>query len=309
MGGLFAHGIDRLIERLYINICSNFDFPSNIFMFGFSRGAVVARALAGLISKCGVLRAEEIHAFPEIYRIYRKNGLEPSDKITLEKHCYLGVKIKFLGVFDTVYGGLHRGRTFRKHLHFASSELALPSAVEFGAQILAMDEDRFLFRPLLWTSCDVQQRMVQCWMPGVHGDVGGTTGSSIGDAALLTMINLANEHTSLFFAEDYRDTTFGSPDFHLRRLKSDVQRHLPNAKISRNRVWSRSPFRKLFKRKHGSRDACLHPVAQYLNERVIEIDHRKQARYTIGNGFTNRDDVEPQATLLAKATTFMKGLA
>jgi uncharacterized protein (DUF2235 family) len=43
--GGFANGIDVLIADLYVNLCSNYQRNDRIYIFGFSRGAVVARAL------------------------------------------------------------------------------------------------------------------------------------------------------------------------------------------------------------------------------------------------------------------------
>jgi len=55
--GGFAYGIKEEIEDVYINIASNY-VPSEepgksdkIYLYGFSRGAVIARVVAGLISK------------------------------------------------------------------------------------------------------------------------------------------------------------------------------------------------------------------------------------------------------------------
>ena len=56
-GGLFGDGFDELILQAYINLVSNYVHGDKIYIFGFSRGAVIARALTGFISYSGLLKA------------------------------------------------------------------------------------------------------------------------------------------------------------------------------------------------------------------------------------------------------------
>ena len=49
--GGFSSGINVMIADLYVNLCCNYQPNDRIRIFGFSRGAVVARAFAGLIAK------------------------------------------------------------------------------------------------------------------------------------------------------------------------------------------------------------------------------------------------------------------
>ncbi|WP_094183709.1 T6SS phospholipase effector Tle1-like catalytic domain-containing protein [Bradyrhizobium canariense] len=76
--GGFANGIDVLIADLYVNICSNYQPDDKIYIFGFSRGAVVARALAGLLAK-GILHDKYINSFADIWSDYlgEEEVLEP----------------------------------------------------------------------------------------------------------------------------------------------------------------------------------------------------------------------------------------
>lgn len=59
--------------------------PDEIFIFGFSRGAYTARTVAGLITKMGLLRAEELSLFPRAYEIYRKKD---TTAVNVENHGY-----------------------------------------------------------------------------------------------------------------------------------------------------------------------------------------------------------------------------
>ncbi len=57
-GGAFGEGLDEVILGSYINLVSNYESGDKIYLFGFSRGAIAARALSGLISVSGLVRAE-----------------------------------------------------------------------------------------------------------------------------------------------------------------------------------------------------------------------------------------------------------
>src|SRR5580704_16952812 len=71
--GGFASGIDELVADLYVNICSNYERGDKIYLFGFSRGAVVARALTGLLSH-GILEAKYINMFAHVWASYTGQG-------------------------------------------------------------------------------------------------------------------------------------------------------------------------------------------------------------------------------------------
>jgi uncharacterized protein (DUF2235 family) len=57
LGGAFGIGLARDVKELYQFLCRNYDPGDRIFLFGFSRGAFTVRILAGLILRCGVMKA------------------------------------------------------------------------------------------------------------------------------------------------------------------------------------------------------------------------------------------------------------
>ena len=86
-----------------------------ILLFGFSRGAFTARALAGVIGALGLLPRASLGAFQTIYSLYSKRGESEADKKRWEEWAHpdsnnVGtdarapgqVKIKAIGVWDTV---------------------------------------------------------------------------------------------------------------------------------------------------------------------------------------------------------------
>ena len=78
----------------------------------------------------------------------------------------------------------------------------LPS-VKNAVQLLAIDESRSFFRPIMWTGLKdpkTKNYLEQIWMPGVHSDVGGGyTNAFLSNISLLTMIDRVVAKTSLNF--------------------------------------------------------------------------------------------------------------
>ncbi len=297
LGGIFAYRIEYHIQKIYINICSNFDFTLGLYLFGFSRGSVIARALAGLISKCGILKAERIYSYKTVYEIYQKAKLNEDDLTFLYENCFQNVSINCLGVFDTVYGGLHSGASYRRRLHFADGNLSLPSKVRHGIQILAADEDRFLFRPLIWSGSTKNQKMCQVWLPGSHGDIGGTFNDGVlGDVSLLTMIELIlkNEHNTLGFVENEKESKFGIKNYTIDNLRNSISKN-----IEKIVVHSTPITHKLRNYVRESKDdvACLHPIVEQIKDRDIHIKG-KQGKYKISDNIASKRYSETQKTIL-----------
>jgi uncharacterized protein (DUF2235 family) len=115
--GGFASNIKEEIEDVYINIASNYADGDKIYLFGFSRGAVMARVVADLISNVGLLYSGALDRFPDIWAHYKSGGRSydapPPD------YCQPKAKFEFLGVLDTVYGGNNTAEMVEKRLTFS----------------------------------------------------------------------------------------------------------------------------------------------------------------------------------------------
>src|ERR1700722_18319566 len=61
LGGAFGIGLARNVKELYQFLCRNYVLGDRIYLFGFSRGAFTVRILAGLIMRCGVVKATNEH--------------------------------------------------------------------------------------------------------------------------------------------------------------------------------------------------------------------------------------------------------
>src|SRR3546814_122526 len=69
--GAFGTGVSEGIIKGYTEIVRQYRPGDRIYLVGFSRGAFTARCIAGVISRCGLLRAENIRYAPEVTQLYR----------------------------------------------------------------------------------------------------------------------------------------------------------------------------------------------------------------------------------------------
>ena len=105
-----GRGFDQIVAEAYINLASNFMGDDSIYLFGFSRGAAAARALTGLISDPGLLPADNLESFADLWKYFIK-GKEKGQAWRevalnrLEQRLYKPKpSVRFIGAFDTVAG-------------------------------------------------------------------------------------------------------------------------------------------------------------------------------------------------------------
>jgi len=210
-------GLDEIIREAYVNLGSNYQPGDEIYVFGFSRGAVAARAFSGIISKSGLILGDGLEHYRMIWEYFILDINDPSNSAkaeklrqTLDNYVLSGderPRIRFLGVFDSVIGTYWpRLRNFFMETRLL--DLKLDEAVECGIQLLAIDENRMpSFAPLLWSGISRDdQRLEQIWMPGVHGDVGGSSGAIfLNNVALLTMIGCCKKYGNLEWDDGFID--------------------------------------------------------------------------------------------------------
>jgi uncharacterized protein (DUF2235 family) len=139
----------------------------SIFIFGFSRGAYTARAVAAMLYKVGLLTAGNEELLPFAWDMYQRE--QDVAVYTGFRHTYSRkVRVHFLGLWDTVSSV---GWAWNpQHLQFTANN----PIVDVVRHAVALDERRAYFPQNLWgsepgTGTDV----LQVWFPGVHCDVGG----------------------------------------------------------------------------------------------------------------------------------------
>ncbi|MET0865801.1 MAG: DUF2235 domain-containing protein [Nakamurella sp.] len=208
LGGWLGLGLTASILDAYRWLALNYSEGDQIFIFGFSRGAYMARSLGGMITKVGLLRkgggfGPEL--LGEARRVYRTTDNAAEAAAFREKHCYPdGPAIEFLGVFDTV-GALGLPAPLRWwHPNFHNVELS--KQVRHGRHALAIDERRRAFAPSVW-QIDASEtidpgQIRQVWFRGAHSDVGGGyQENGLSSITLKWMINEAKGCGLVFNAE------------------------------------------------------------------------------------------------------------
>jgi uncharacterized protein (DUF2235 family) len=188
LGMALWYGLSDDVRDAYVFLMRCYEPEDKGFLFGFSRGAYTARAVASLLHMYGLIEPGNDALVPYAIRmmmgIERARGTkagarEPGDgyfdlarafKDTMSRTA---CKPWFVGVWDTV-----------SSIGWVENPLKLPfiannADIEIGRHAIAIDERRAFFRTHLWRpSSDPSQPggpkdLKQVWFPGVHCDVGG----------------------------------------------------------------------------------------------------------------------------------------
>ena len=206
LGGGVGAGLSENVRDAYSFLAQNFTPGAEIYIFGFSRGAYTARSLCGFIKAAGLLdhpsafdvarayldcyiTADHVVATPtgwDLDRVRRRLVEQAGDIVgrigrdvsTLPRHA--GVKIKFIGVYDTV-GALGVPLAGAERINepiVGFHDTGFADLIDHAVHALAVDERRGPYVPTLWTqpagtSLLPTQSVLQVWFPGVHSDIGG----------------------------------------------------------------------------------------------------------------------------------------
>lgn len=157
-------GLQRNVEDAYRYLMRTYEPGDKVFLFGFSRGAFTARATAGMVHKCGLLRPDLDNLVEYASKIYNTAGnqeIAAGFKSAFTRTC----PVQFIGVWDTVKSLVMNAN---KRFHDAT----LNPEVSCGRHAVAIDEIRKDFPPYLWEHAN-SDRVQQVWFAGVHSDVGG----------------------------------------------------------------------------------------------------------------------------------------
>lgn len=192
--------VSRDIVDGYRFLVGNYHSGDHVYMFGFSRGAYVARSISGLVQVAGIVRPEHNDRVPEAYDLYRSRNATAGPRgiaarTFRSRYAHPEVDITFIGVWDTA-GALGipiGGWRAKRSLAFHDTDLS--THIRFAYQALALDEQRSGFRPALWRQHPnaPNQTLEQVWFPGSHHDVGGGyRDTSLSDITLLWMMERAS---------------------------------------------------------------------------------------------------------------------
>ncbi|MDJ0578994.1 DUF2235 domain-containing protein [Crocosphaera sp.] len=222
LGLAFGRGIIQNIEEAYSYLMEHYNNGDHIFIFGFSRGAYTARALAGFVHSFGLLDSGCQNLIPYAMKLYRS---EPNDqkkkdlmkrfKQTYSREC----RIHFLGLWDCV-----------KSFGWIYNPIFLPhttdnESVDIVRHAISIDERRNFFQPMLsGNRQSSSQDIKQVWFAGVHGDVGGgfdENESGLAKIALEWMIEeaLTCQHDLRINEDQYRI------------FRENINKDIPTAKL------------------------------------------------------------------------------
>jgi uncharacterized protein (DUF2235 family) len=185
LGMAIGYGLANDVRDAYVFLMERFEPGDRVFLFGFSRGAYTARAVASLLYMYGLLRPGNEALVPYAIRMMtgiERGSRESEQRREIEEYFNLAREFKktmsrdcrpwFVGVWDTV-----------SSVGWISNPMKLPyissnPEIEIGRHAIAIDERRAFFRSHLWRPAGEASRrgpldLKQVWFPGVHCDVGG----------------------------------------------------------------------------------------------------------------------------------------
>ncbi|KIY71956.1 hypothetical protein CYLTODRAFT_429206 [Cylindrobasidium torrendii FP15055 ss-10] len=136
----FAWYIDGHVQDAYRFLMQNYRQGDKICIFGFSRGAYTARALAGMLHKIGLLPSDNQEQVAFAYKLYARTdpiGVELAKGF--KKSFCTDVSINFVGLWDTVASiGLFSNRTL--------PDTDTNASIKTVRHALALDERRCRFK-------------------------------------------------------------------------------------------------------------------------------------------------------------------
>lgn len=183
MGLAIGNGMRQNLGEAYTYLMTAWEPGDRVYIFGFSRGAFTARALAGMLYRVGLLRPGCENLVQYAVNVYARNRGKDADlsrdegwkRIDRFSSAFArttnqtrAIPISFLGIWDSVKAAGVLGRD----LHWAyTRQLPNASAVWHAVSI---DEKRRPYREYLVQPKGGKPVLNETWFAGVHSDVGGT---------------------------------------------------------------------------------------------------------------------------------------
>ncbi|TQF66469.1 DUF2235 domain-containing protein [Rhodococcus spelaei] len=195
LGLAFGLGLKTNLADAYTFLMNHWEPGDQIFIFGFSRGAYTARALAGLLHLIGIPRQASDNLVEYAIATYarrhkwtdadRAEAAEFSSTLCRAVDGSFSIPVHYLGVWDTVSApGIFRRDLSFPNTHHLSNVLA-------GRHAISIDEKRRPYRqdPVR------NPRIEEAWFAGVHSDVGGGFEEhELSDISLMWVLDGARTH-------------------------------------------------------------------------------------------------------------------
>lgn len=243
----------KIQSEALFSLRETYQSGDEVSVFGFSRGAAIARRFVSHLQTLGLADDEK--------------GAEPGQRIP----------VRFVGVWDTVLseGAAQKDSEIRSPAELGETNGIGPD-VGRVVHLVSIDDPRKVFTPTLFAPDD---RVSEVWLAGVHSDVGGGyRKAGLSDIALEFMLERATAEAGLTFAApgdiDPGSATGG------RVNQDDLKSHPdPNAD---DHTQNFDKFVKDFIDALGSRNVmCLEGGVPVLHGSVVE--RGKMQHYRPGN--------------------------
>lgn len=252
-------GIRQNIRTAYQYLIDVYEPGDQVYLYGFSRGAYTARALAGMLHDYGLLRKGHDNLIKHVSKFYHRckqsdhnsAGVPDSVRHEFQQLFTQPCKPHLVGVWDTVgsLGVLYRSEKF------VNSELN--KDVHVGLHAMAIHELRKKFPLSIWSNAleadgitrkDNGKVIKQVWFAGAHADVGGGyEDTGLSDPALKWMLE-ESELAGLPLRDNWQKSVW--PEF------------LPNSKAVRHNEFKKLKWRFLGKKhRQLSEDCYVHRSA------------------------------------------------
>jgi len=222
LGMAFGYGLFRDLGDAYTFLMNHYRPGDRIFLFGFSRGAYTARALAAMVHTYGLLGPGNDALVPYVTRMMRRGRSgDDARRFFRSADDFKAAladrqpRIAFVGLWDTVssVGWVERPVS----LAFTGSN---PS-VDASRHAIAIDERRAFFRTNLWRprakGPSGPADLSQVWFAGDHCDVGGghaESESGLSSVALHWMLKEAVKPAIGLLIDPARWRQFVDSDFY-----------------------------------------------------------------------------------------------
>jgi uncharacterized protein (DUF2235 family) len=211
IGGLaFGHGIQDNVAEAYAFLMQVYEPGDLIYLFGFSRGAYTARALAGLLRTVGLLEPGATNLVPYALKLFtgapRPGASQKKrDKFWADVQSWnntfgnpgferFAKPVHFLGAWDTVkfVGWFNILGQFRQAKWPFTWNV---KGVAHGRHAVSIDERRRYYAEYRFDDtelADPSRDLRELWFAGGHSDVGGGFEShELADLALMWMVDEA----------------------------------------------------------------------------------------------------------------------
>lgn len=198
-GATWGDGIDERLKGAYRWLTDLIAYQTKgfddyeIFVFGFSRGAYIARTFCWLLSYCGI--PEKSNQCEALYRLFESKKYNQIQKTVKKSDT-----VKMLGIWDTV-----------KTAHYkCHHDTALAPNVLHAYHAMSLDELRSTF-PVTRIEVDHNDCAREVWFAGSHSDiVGGYPEKGLSNITLKWMLENAMEYELEFLdkpliVENFKD--------------------------------------------------------------------------------------------------------